>query len=105
METTFEPQIVYDAFARFGFPVLRIDRFDRGDYAELRMELAYPDYLSVAELHDIVQRLQLLQTKENIEIRIVNIDLVHRSMRVNISTRALYEEDEAETTQDLKNDN
>lgn len=99
MESTTDPQVVYDAFARFGFPVLRIDRFDRGDYAELRMELAYPGHLSVAELQDVAQRLQLLQTKEDIDIKIVNIDLIHRSMRVNITTRANRPEDE--TTLDL----
>jgi len=84
MKTTFDPQIIYDVFDRYGFPVLRIDDFDKGTFARIRAELKNSEYISVEELQDIVVRLRLIEKNENIEIKIVNIDMIHKTMRVDI---------------------
>jgi len=84
MKTTFDPQIIYDVFDRYGFPVLRIDDFDKGTFARVRAELKNSEYISVEELQDIVMRLRLIEKNENIEIKIVNIDMIHKTMRVDI---------------------
>ncbi len=84
MRTTFDPQTIYDAFSRYGFPVLRIDNFDKGTFAKIRAELKNSEYMSVEELQDIVVRLRLIEKNENIEIKIVNIDMIHKTMRVDI---------------------
>ncbi len=39
MKTTFDPQIIYEVFDKYGFPVLRIDNFDKGTFAKIRTEL------------------------------------------------------------------
>ncbi len=84
MKTTFDPQIIYDVFCRYGFPVLRIDDFDKGTFAKIRAELKNSEYISVEELQDIVIRLRLIEKNENVEIKIVNIDMIHKTMRVDI---------------------
>jgi hypothetical protein len=73
-------------FDRSGFKVLRIDQFDSGNYAKIRAELKY-DHLGAAQLLEIATRLMSLEKNENLEIRIINIDLIHKSMRVDILTR------------------
>lgn len=84
MKTTFDPQIIYNVFDKYGFPVLRIDDFDKGTFAKIRAELKNSEYMSVEELQDIVVRLRLIEKNENIEIKIVNIDMIHKTMRVDI---------------------
>ena len=73
-------------FDRAGFKILRIDQFDTGNYAKIRAELKY-DRLSVTQLLEIATRLMTLEKNENLEIQIVNIDMIHKSMRVDIMTR------------------
>jgi len=84
MKTTFDPQIIYDVFSRHGFPVLRIDDFDKGTFAKIRAELKNSEYMSVEELQDIIVRLRLIEKNENVDIKIVNIDMIHKTMRVDI---------------------
>jgi hypothetical protein len=87
MKSTYDPEIIYDVFDRHGFPVLRIDRFDRGNYAELRTALNYKEPITPEDLFEITNRLKIIQKNEEISIRIVNIDLIHKTMRINIHTR------------------
>lgn len=84
MKITFDPQIIYDVFDRYGFPVLRIDNFDKGTFAKIRVELKKSEYMSVKELQDIVVKLGLIEKNENIEIKIVNVDMIHKTMRIDI---------------------
>jgi hypothetical protein len=84
MKDTLNPEIIYGAFDRYGFPVLRIDNFDRGDYAEIRVELNYKGFLTVNQLQEITMKLLLIEKSEKIKVRIVHIDMLHRTMRVNI---------------------
>jgi len=84
MKTTFNPQIIYEVFDKYGFPVLRIDNFDKGTFAKIRTELKRSEYMSVEELQDLVVKLGLIEKNENIEIKIVNIDMIHKTMRVDI---------------------
>ena len=84
MENTLNPQIIYDAFAERGFPVQRIDQFDRGDYAEVRVDLNYTNGLSVTQLQEITMKLGIIEKHENVNLQVVNIDMGHQSMRVNI---------------------
>lgn len=84
MENTLDPQIIYDAFATRGFPVQRIDQFDRGDYAEVRVDLNYANEMSVTQMQEITLKLGIIEKHENVDLRIVNIDMGHQSMRVNI---------------------
>jgi hypothetical protein len=86
MKSTFDPQLIYDVFNRFGFPIMRIDQFDRGNYAEIRAELKY-DRLSVDYLLGITTRLKSLEKSENMEIDIINIDMIHKTIRLNILTK------------------
>ncbi|MCK4942136.1 MAG: hypothetical protein KAS65_01095 [Candidatus Aminicenantes bacterium] len=88
MKSTLYPEIIYGTFERYGFPVLRIDHFDRGDYAEIRAELDYPGFLSVKQLQEITMKLNLMEKNEGIQIQIVNVDMIHKTMRVNISIEA-----------------
>ena len=84
MRDTLSPDVIYDIFGRVGFPVLRIDHFDRGNYAEIRAQLNYPKNLSVLQLQEITGKLSILEKNENIRIEIVNIDMIHHTLRVNI---------------------
>lgn len=84
MKDTFSPDMIYDIFGRVGFPVLRIDHFDRGNYAEIRAQLDYPEYLSVLQLQEVTGKLSILEKSENIRIEIVNIDMIHHTIRVNV---------------------
>jgi hypothetical protein len=86
MKSTYDPQLIYDVFNRFGFPIMRIDQFDRGNYAKIRAELKY-DKLTVDRLLEITTRLKTLEKNENLEIHIINIDMIHKTMRLNIVTR------------------
>lgn len=87
MKNTNSPDIIYGVFERYGFPVLRIDQFDKGNYAEIRAQLNYPKYLSIIQLQEITMKLALLEKNENLRVEIANIDMIHRTMRVNIHTR------------------
>ncbi len=86
MKNTYDIDVIYNIFTRLGFPVLRIDQFDRGNYAEIRAELNYPKYITVNQLHEIAMKLAVIESNENIRIEICNIDMIHRTMRVNIHT-------------------
>jgi coproporphyrinogen III oxidase-like Fe-S oxidoreductase len=87
MDTTLSPEIIYEVFDKYGFSVLRIDNFDRGNYAEIRAELNYSEYLSVKQLQDIVLKLNLIEKNEKLELKIVNIDMIHKTMRLNFYIR------------------
>jgi hypothetical protein len=66
---------------------LRIDQFDKGNYAEIRAQLNYPKYLSIIQLQEITMKLALLEKNENLRVEIANIDMIHRTLRINIHTR------------------
>ena len=86
MQSTYDPQLIYDVFDRYGFAVLRIDRFDRGNYATIRAELKY-EKLSTDQLLEITTKLKSLEKNENLEVNIINIDMNHKTMRLNIMTK------------------
>jgi hypothetical protein len=86
MQSTYDPQLIYDVFDRYGFAVLRIDQFDRGNYAKIRAELKY-EQLTTDNLLEITTKLKSLEKNENVEVTIVNIDMIHKSMRLNIATK------------------
>lgn len=86
MKNTYDPFLIYDMFDSAGFKILRIDQFDSGNFAKIRIELNY-ERLSAAFLLEIATRLMSLEKSENLEIHIVNIDMIHKSMRVDIITR------------------
>lgn len=86
MQSTYDPQLIYDVFDRYGFAVLRIDQFDRGNYATIRAELKY-EKLSTDHLLEITTKLKSLEKNENLEIHIINIDMIHKTMRLNIITK------------------
>jgi hypothetical protein len=74
MKSTLYPEVIYE-------------NFDRGNYAEIRAELNYPDFLSVSHLQEITMKLNLIEKNENLQIQIINIDMIHKTMRVNILVR------------------
>jgi hypothetical protein len=86
MKNTFDPQLIYDVFGRYGFPIMRIDQFDRGNFAKIRAELKY-DQLNIDYLLEITTRLKSLEKTENLIIHIINIDMIHKTIRLNITTR------------------
>lgn len=86
MKNTYDPQLIYDVFNRFGFPIMRIDQFDRGNFAKIRAELKY-DWLSVDCLLEITTKLKSMEKSENMGINIINIDMIHKTMRLNISIK------------------
>ena len=86
MKNTYDPQLIYDMFDRFGFKVQRIDQFDCGNFAKIRAELIY-ETLNAVQLRDIATRLMSLEQSENLDIQVINVDMIHRSIRVNITTR------------------
>lgn len=86
MQSTYDPQLIYDVFDRYGFAILRIDQFDRGNYATIRAELKY-EKLTTDNLLEVTTRLKSLEKNENLEIHIINIDMNHKTMRLNIITR------------------
>jgi len=86
MKNTYDPQLIYDMFDRYGFKVLRIDQFDSGNFAKIRAELAY-ERLSLAQLLEITTKLISLEQSENLEIHVVNIDMIHKTMRLDFMTR------------------
>ncbi|MBU4268822.1 MAG: hypothetical protein KJ808_08270 [Acidobacteria bacterium] len=86
MKNTYDPQLIYDMFDRYGFKVLRIDQFDSGNFAKIRAELAY-ERLSLAQLLEITTKLLSLEQSENLEIHVVNIDMIHKTMRLDFMTR------------------
>lgn len=87
MEHTQDPDVIYAVFDRHGLPILRIDNFDRGDFAEIRAELKYPGFLTIPQLQEITLKLRLIEQNENLRVEIVHIDMIHHSIRVNIHTR------------------
>lgn len=86
MKNTYDPQLIYDMFDRFGFKVLRIDQFDSGNFAKIRAELDY-ERLSLSQLLEITTKLISLEQSENLEINVVNIDMIHKTMRLDFRTR------------------
>ncbi|MBN2345123.1 MAG: hypothetical protein JXO51_01955 [Candidatus Aminicenantes bacterium] len=86
MKNTYEPQLIYDLFVRYGFMVRRIDQFDSGNFAKIRADLDC-ELLTTGQLMEIATRLISMEQKENLEIHVVHIDMLHRSMRVNIMIR------------------
>ena len=86
MKNTYDPQLIYDMFDRFGFKVLRIDQFDSGNFAKIRAELDY-EHLSLSQLLEITTKLISLEQSENLEIHVVNIDMIHKTMRLDFRTR------------------
>ena len=86
MQSTNDPQLIYDVFDRYGFAVLRIDQFDRGNYATIRAELKY-ETLSTDQLLEIATKLKSLEKNENLEVQLINIDMNHKTMRLNIMTK------------------
>jgi hypothetical protein len=86
MQSTYDPQLIYDVFDRYGFALLRIDQFDRGNYAKIRAELK-TDKMTIDQLLEITTKLKMLEQNENLEIIIINIDMIHKSMCLNITTR------------------
>jgi hypothetical protein len=86
LKNTYDPLVIYDMFDRSGFKILRIDQFDSGNFAKIRAELKY-DRLSAAQLLEIATRLMSLENIENLEIHIVNIDMIHKTMRIDILTK------------------
>lgn len=86
MQSTYDPQLIYDVFDRYGFAVLRIDQFDRGNYATIRAELKY-EKLSIDNLLEITTKLKSLEKNENLEINVINIDMIHKTMRLNINIK------------------
>ncbi len=85
MEDTLAPGIIYEVFNQYDLAVLRIDNFDRGNYAEIRLELDYPDYhLTVYQLQELTAKLRLIETNEGISIIIVHLDMPHKTLRINI---------------------
>ncbi len=86
MKNTYDPLLIYDMFDRAGFKIQRIDQFDSGNFAKIRAELNY-EQLSAPSLLEIATKLIALEKSENLEINIVNIDMIHKSMRVDILTR------------------
>ncbi|MCU0235749.1 MAG: hypothetical protein MUC72_01535 [Acidobacteria bacterium] len=86
MKNTYEPQLIYDMFDHYGFKTLRIDQFDSGNFAKIRAELNY-EQMSAGQLLEIATRLISMEKNENLEIQVVNIDMLHRTMRVNILVR------------------
>ncbi len=87
MKTTYDPELIYDMFDRYGFPVLRIDCFDRGNYAEIRASLECDGPITVDQLQEITTKLKLIQKKEDVGLKIVHIDLKHKTIRINIYTK------------------
>ena len=87
MKNTNSPEQIYQVFERYGFPIVRIDQFDRGNYAEIRAQLNYPKFLSTIQLQEITMKLSLLEKNENISLEIANIDMIHRTMRINLHTK------------------
>ena len=71
---------------RFGFKVLRIDQFDCGNFAKIRTELEL-ERLSTSQLLEIATRIMGMEKAENIEVQIVHIDMIHKTMSLNITTR------------------
>ncbi len=86
MKSTIDPQLIYDVFQRFGFPIMRIDQFDRGNFAKIRAELKY-ERLNVDALLEITTKLKSMEKNENLEIHIINIDMIHKTMRLDIITK------------------
>lgn len=87
MRDTSSPEQIYQLFERYGFPVVRIDQFDRGNYAEIRAQLNYPKFLSTMQLQEITMKLALMEKNENLRLEIANIDMLHRTMRINLHTK------------------
>lgn len=86
MKNTYDPQLIYDMFDRYGFKVMRIDQFDSGNFAKIRAELAY-ERMNLSQLLELTTKLISLEKSENLEIQVVNIDLIHKTMRLNFMTR------------------
>jgi len=86
VKNTYDPQLIYDMFDRFNFKVLRIDQFDCGNFAKIRAEIEN-EKLSVAQLLEMSTRLMSMEKSENIDVQIIHIDMIHRTMSLNITTR------------------
>jgi len=87
MKTTLNPEVIYDAFRRIGLTTLRIDRFDLGNFADIRVEFGAATPFSLDQLNDLITKLRIMEKNENIQVRIVNFDTAHQTMRVHLQTR------------------
>jgi len=88
LKTTLAPDTIVEVFSRHGLTVERIDRFDRGDFAELRIGLPYADQLAVTDLQDLTNRLRLLEAAEKVTLSIRHINMIHRTISLDITCRA-----------------
>ncbi len=86
MKNTYDPQMIYDMFDHFGFKCLRIDQFDCGNFAKIRAEIE-TERLNTSQLLEIATRLMSMEKSENLDIHIIHINMVHRTMTLHISTR------------------
>ena len=86
MKNTYDPLLIYDMFDHFGFKVLRIDQFDCGNFAKIRAEMGI-DRLGPSQLLEIATRLMSLEKGENLDVQVVYVDMVHKTMTLNIATR------------------
>lgn len=86
MENTFDPQVIYDAFSRHDMVVRRIDHFDKGDYAEIRIDLPGSSHLTPTQLLELSTRLKIIENREHLTIEIIHVDMVHHTLRINIYT-------------------
>jgi hypothetical protein len=86
MKNTYDPQMIYDMFDHFGFKCVRIDHFDCGNFAKIRAEIEY-ERLGAAQLLEMTTRLMSMEKNENLDIYVVHIDMVHRTMTLTIATR------------------
>jgi hypothetical protein len=86
MKNTYDPQLIYDMFDHFGFKCLRIDQFDCGNFAKIRAEVGF-ERLSASQLLEIATRLMSMEKSENLDIQVVHVNMVYRTMTLHISTR------------------
>ncbi len=85
MEDTLNPEVIYEAFNKGGFSVLRIDKFYSGDYAEIRAELDYQKNLSLTNLQELTFKLKIIEASEGIKMEVVHINMEHKTIRINFS--------------------
>ncbi len=103
MENTFEPGLIYETFARYNLEIKRIDCFDRGNFAQLRVELPLNEkFITLLELQKTILNLSRLERQENIKIKIINIDCRHKSLRIDIELE--NEQQRSSSSPDMQTD-
>lgn len=85
MKTTLEPDQIYMIFEKAGIPALRIDEFDRGNFAKIRAQLPYQNFMTVGNLLELSYKLNTIEKEENLKVKIIHLDLVHQTLSLNIS--------------------